>query len=138
MSFIWKDNFFFAKIGNFSKSITGPLFQRRSTVYPTQPYSFSGRIKLSICQIRYELRNTIHEISTNWKKCLMAYPIITNYILIIYELSNFYHVPGVVSQARVSGGKRTTSLVLVVQQTTRALLTYIKHKCERFLFQYCL
>ena len=30
----------------------------------TQPYSFSGRIKLLICQIRYELSVIIHEIST--------------------------------------------------------------------------
>ena len=32
---------------------------------------------------------------------------ITNYILIIYELSNFDHLLGVVSQTRVSGGIRT-------------------------------
>ena len=32
---------------------------------------------------------------------------ITNYILIIYELSNFDHVLGVVSQTRVSDGNRT-------------------------------
>ena len=34
------------------------------------------------------------------------YNTITNYILIIYELSNFDHVLGVVSQTRVSGGNR--------------------------------
>ena len=33
----------------------------------TQPYSFSERIKLIICQIRHELTVTIHEISTSWK-----------------------------------------------------------------------
>ena len=32
---------------------------------------------------------------------------ITNYILIIYKLSNFDHVLGVVPQTRVSGGNRT-------------------------------
>ena len=36
----------------------------------TQPYSFAGRIKLIICQIRQELSVTIREISTNWKKNL--------------------------------------------------------------------
>ena len=32
---------------------------------------------------------------------------ITNYIRIIYELSNFDHLLGVVSQTKVSGGNRT-------------------------------
>ena len=54
---------FFAKIGIFCKSIAGPL----SEAY-TQPYSFGGRIKLLIYQIRHELSLTIHEISTIWKK----------------------------------------------------------------------
>ena len=35
------------------------------------------------------------------------YNTITNYILIIYELSNFDHLLGVVSQTRDSGGNRT-------------------------------
>ena len=35
------------------------------------------------------------------------YNIIKNYILIIHELSNFYHVLGVVSLAKVSGGNRS-------------------------------
>ena len=35
------------------------------------------------------------------------YNAITNYILIIYELSNFDHLIGVMSQARVSGGNGT-------------------------------
>ena len=35
------------------------------------------------------------------------YNTITNYILIIYEMSNFNHVFGVASQTRVSGGNRT-------------------------------
>ena len=34
----------------------------------TQPYSFGGRIKLIIYQIRRELSVTVHEISTRWKK----------------------------------------------------------------------
>ena len=62
--FVWKDDFFFfAKIGIFCKSIPGPLVQAN-----TQPYSFDGRIKLIICQIRHELSVTIHEITTSWKK----------------------------------------------------------------------
>ena len=36
----------------------------------TPPYSFGGRIKLIICQIRHELSVIIHEISTSWKKTL--------------------------------------------------------------------
>ena len=54
MSFIWKDDFFFVKIGIFCKSIAGPLREAY-----TQPYSFGGRIKLIICQIRHELSVTI-------------------------------------------------------------------------------
>ena len=34
----------------------------------TQPYSFGGRIKLIICQIRHKLSVTIYEISTICKK----------------------------------------------------------------------
>ena len=40
----------------------------------TQPHSFSGRIKLIICQIRQELSVTIHEISTSWRKTLDGGP----------------------------------------------------------------
>ena len=65
ISFSWKDDFFFAKIGIFCKSIAGPL---PSVVQAhTQPYSFGGSIKLIICQIRHELSVTIQEISTSWK-----------------------------------------------------------------------
>ena len=64
MSFTWKDDYF-AKIGIFCKSIAGRL---PSVVQAyTQPYSFDGRIKLIICQIRHKLSVTIHDISTNWK-----------------------------------------------------------------------
>ena len=57
--------FFFVKIGTFCKSIAGPL---PSVVQAyTQPYSFVGRIKLIICQIRHKLRVIIHEISTSKK-----------------------------------------------------------------------
>ena len=65
MSFIWKDDVLFAKIGIFCKSIASPL---PSVVQSyTQPYSFGGSLKLIICQIRYELSATIYEISTSWK-----------------------------------------------------------------------
>ena len=61
MSFIWKVNFFFAKIGIFCKSIAGPL---PSVVQAyTQSYAFGGRIRLIISQIRHELSVTIHEIT---------------------------------------------------------------------------
>ena len=60
-------DFFFAKIGNFWKSIAGPLASFIQAY--TQPYSFGGSKKLIVCQIRYELSViTIHEISTSWKK----------------------------------------------------------------------
>ena len=72
MSFIWKYDFFFCKIGIFCKSIAGQL---PSVVQEyTQPYSSGGRIKLIICQIRHELSATIHEISTSWKKTLDGGP----------------------------------------------------------------
>ena len=66
MSFIWRADFFFAKICTFCKSIAGPLSENAYT----QAYSFSGRIKLITCQIRHKLSVTIHEISNSWKnKC---------------------------------------------------------------------
>ena len=36
----------------------------------TQPYSFGGRIKLIICQMRHELSVAIHAIRTGFKKTL--------------------------------------------------------------------
>ena len=66
---------FFRKIGIFYKSITDSL---PSVVQAyTQPYSFGGRIKLIICQIRHELSVTIHEISISWKKTLDGGPYIS-------------------------------------------------------------
>ena len=53
---------FFVKIGIFYKSIAG-LLPSVVQAY-TQPYSFGGRIKLIICQIKHELSVIIHE-----KKC---------------------------------------------------------------------
>ena len=49
-------------------------FQSNVAIFPSvvqtyrQLHSFSGRIKLIICQIRHELSVTIHQISTSWKK----------------------------------------------------------------------
>ena len=54
----------FAKIGNFCKSIAGPL-PSVAKAY-TQPYSLGG----IICQISHEVSITIHEIITCWKKTL--------------------------------------------------------------------
>ena len=84
MNFIWKYEFFFAKIGIFCKSIAGPI----SSVVQAyiQPYSFGGRIKLIICQIRRELSVTIHEISTSWKKTLDVGP----YICFRIHLRNYF------------------------------------------------
>ena len=51
-------------------------FQNNVGIFPnvvqayTQPYSFGGRIKLIICQIRQELSVTIHVISISWKNNL--------------------------------------------------------------------
>ena len=59
--------FFFAKIGSFCKSIARPL-PSVAQAYTQQPYSFGGRIKLIICQIRHGICITIHEVSTIWKK----------------------------------------------------------------------
>ena len=63
---------FIAKIGIFCKSIAGPLPSILQAY--TLPYSFGGRIKLIICQIRHELSVTIHEISTSWRKTLDGGP----------------------------------------------------------------
>ena len=53
-----KRSFFLPK-----KSIAGSL---PSVIQAyTQPYSFGGSTKLILCQIRYELGVTIHEISTS-------------------------------------------------------------------------
>ena len=73
MSFIWKNDFFFAKIVISCKSIAGQL-PRVVQAY-TQPYSLGGRIKLITCQIKHELSVTIREKRTvRWwtlylKKC---------------------------------------------------------------------
>ena len=42
------------------KSIAGPLSEAK-----TQPYSFGGKIKQIICQIRHELSVTFQEMSTS-------------------------------------------------------------------------
>ena len=57
---------FFGNIDIYCNSIAGPLHSVIEAY--TQPYSFHGRIKLIICQIRHELSVTIHEISISWKK----------------------------------------------------------------------
>ena len=41
------------------------IFKIISKYIPAQPYSFGGRIKLIICQVKHELSVTIHEISTS-------------------------------------------------------------------------
>ena len=55
MSFIWKDDFFLPK-SEFSVSRSQDHLAMRSEAY-TQPYSFGGRTKLIICQIRHEKTN---------------------------------------------------------------------------------
>ena len=64
--------FFFDKIVTFCKSIAGPL-PKVVQAY-TQLYSFGGRIKLIICQIRHGPSVTIHEISISWKNTLDGGP----------------------------------------------------------------
>ena len=50
------------------------IFKVMSQYFPAlfkriqQPYSFGGRLKLIICQIRHEVSVTVHEIRTSWKK----------------------------------------------------------------------
>ena len=55
MSFIWKDDFF---DDDFLSN--GAIFSSVVQAY-TQPYSFGGRVKLIICQIRHEVGVSIHE-----------------------------------------------------------------------------
>ena len=66
VSFIWKDDFFLPTSAS-SVSRFVAIFPSVVQAY-TQPYSFGGRIKLMICQIRHELSATIHEINISWKK----------------------------------------------------------------------
>ena len=44
------------------------IFKVMSQYFPAYTYSFGGRIKLIICQIRHEASVTIHEISRSWEK----------------------------------------------------------------------
>ena len=70
MSFIWKNDFFLLKsTSSVNRSVA--IFPSVVQAY-TQPYSFGGRIKLIICQIRHELSVTVHKISTSWKKTLVG------------------------------------------------------------------
>ena len=55
--------YFFAKIGIFYKSVAGPLSSVVQSY--TQKYSFGGRLKLIICQIRHVVSVNIYEISTS-------------------------------------------------------------------------
>ena len=73
MSFIWKDNCFCCQKSAFSISRSVTIFPSVVQAY-TAPYSFGGRIKLIICQIRHELSATIHQISISWKKTLYGRP----------------------------------------------------------------
>ena len=61
---------FLAKISIFCKSIAGPL-PNVVQAY-TQPYSFGGRIKLIIWQIRHELSVTIHVLGASSFQCMLA------------------------------------------------------------------
>ena len=66
ISLNWEDDFFLPKSAS---SVSRPV-----AIFPgvvqvhTQPYSFGGRIKLIICQIRHELSFTIQEISPSLNK----------------------------------------------------------------------
>ena len=86
MSFIWKDNFFLPKSASSVRRSQAYLAKHIQTY--TQPYSFGGRIKLIICQIRHELSVTIHEISTSCKKTLNGGPYITVQNSIIVKSKN--------------------------------------------------
>ena len=68
MCFIWKYDFFLPKSAS-SVSRYVATFPSVVQTY-TQSYSFGGRIELIMCQIRHEptMSETIHEISTSWKK----------------------------------------------------------------------
>ena len=58
--------FFLLKYASSVSRSQAHLARRCSSVYTT--ILVGGRIKLIICQIRYELSVTIHEISTSWTK----------------------------------------------------------------------
>ena len=58
MSFIRKDCFFFCRNRHLLQAIFPSVIQAYTQPYD---YSFAGRIKLIICQIRHELSVTVHE-----------------------------------------------------------------------------
>ena len=94
MSFIWRDNFFFAKISIFCKSIAGPLPSVVKT--DSQPYLFGERIKLIMCEIRHELSVIIHEISTSWTKTLDGASFTSSSLLLTFykiDTNYFIHDP---------------------------------------------
>ena len=73
---------FFAKICIFCKSIAGTLVQACA-----QPYSFDGRIKLIIYQIRHELSVTIRKKNYRWRN---LYMLKTNWQLKMADIVNIY------------------------------------------------
>ena len=79
-------NFFFTKIDIICKAITGP-FASVVQAY-TQPYSFGGKIKVIICQIRHELSVNIYEISTSWKTTLDGGPYVSFAYISSYHIEN--------------------------------------------------
>ena len=85
--------FCFAKIGIFYKSIAGPFLSIVQAY--RELYSFGGRLKLIMCQIRYELSVTIYEISTSWWRTLSIAFFLFWFIYKIYlwslELSQFWN-----------------------------------------------
>ena len=89
MGFIWKDDFlFFLPKSTSSVSRSQAHLAKHIEAY-IQPYSFVGRIKQIICQIRHELSVTIHEIRTSWKKTLDGGP----YIIILMLLWRYEFYP---------------------------------------------
>ena len=81
-------------------------------------WSLRRRLQKCSNQLTDEIMEwTPRKCLVGWKKNLFIlfinYNTITNYILIIYELNNFDHVFGVVSQTRVSGGNRGKELLII-------------------------
>ena len=132
--------------------------QRESSSIEQSKIVITGRIQMdftylntmhltiwSLMKSKYQSKFTKQYLTTIWSNLCICiiwylfinYNTITNYILIIYELSNFDHLLGVVSlDTRLESlvGIEPTTFTLIVQhtthQTTKALtysIVFLKH-----------
>ena len=93
------------------------LYKWNNIPFPTKKLYFSQIFKMFSFYCIFKFKTfkypTLYFILIGYN-LFIYYNIITNYILIIYELSNLDHVLGVVLQTRVAGGHQINDLTLIV------------------------